>query len=108
MNRLLKGDQVQVISGKDKGKKGRVLSVLPDLKMVMVEGINIVKRNTKPNQSFQGGIVEKPALLNWSKVMPLDSEGKPTRVKIKIGKNNQKVRVSAKSGKEFAISKKGN
>jgi large subunit ribosomal protein L24 len=108
MNRLLKGDQVQVISGKDKGKKGKVLSVFPDLKMVMVDGVNMVKRSTKPNQNFQGGIVEKPALLNWSKVMPLDSDGKLTRVKIKVGKNNQKVRVSAKSGKEFSTSKKGN
>ncbi len=107
MNRILKGDQVQVLSGKDKGKKGKVLSVSPSTQMIVVENINVVKRHSKPTQNFQGGIVEKPVQLHWSKVMPIDADGKPARIKIKVGKNDQKVRVSAKTGKEFAIVKKG-
>jgi large subunit ribosomal protein L24 len=99
MQRLQRGDTVVVISGKYKGKQGRVKKVLVDDDKVIIEGINLVKRHMKPNQrNQQGGIVEKEAPLWASKVMPLDPKTqKPTRVKIKVDENGQKTRV-AKSG----------
>ena len=102
MQRLQRGDTVVVISGKYKGKQGRVKRVLLDDDKVIVEGINLVKRHTKPNaRNQQGGIVEKEAPLFASKVMPVDPKtGKPTRVKVKIDESGTKTRV-AKSGAEI-------
>ena len=99
MQRLQRGDTVVVISGKYKGKQGRIKKVLVDDDKVIVEGINLVKRHQRPNpRNQQGGIIEKEAPLWASKVMPLDPKTmKPTRVKIKIDENGQKMRV-AKSG----------
>jgi large subunit ribosomal protein L24 len=99
MQRLQRGDTVVVISGKYKGKQGRIKKVLLDDDKVIIEGINLVKRHMRPNQrNQQGGIVEKEAPLWASKVMPLDPKTKkPTRVKIKVDENGQKVRV-AQSG----------
>jgi large subunit ribosomal protein L24 len=99
MQRLQRGDTVVVISGKYKGKQGRIKKVLLGDDKVIIEGINLVKRHMKPNQrNQQGGIVEKEAPLWASKVMPLDPKTKkPTRVKIKVDENGQKMRV-AKSG----------
>ena len=99
MQRLQRGDTVVVISGKYKGKQGRVKKVLTGDDKVIIEGINLVKRHMKPNaRNQQGGIVEKEAPLWASKVMPLDPKTKkPTRVKIKVDENGQKTRV-AKSG----------
>ena len=99
MQRLQRGDTVVVISGKYKGKQGRIKKVLVDDDKVIVEGINLVKRHMRPNpRNQQGGIIEKEAPLWASKVMPLDPKTKkPTRVKIKIDENGQKMRV-AKSG----------
>jgi large subunit ribosomal protein L24 len=102
MNRLQRGDTVVVISGKYKGKQGRVKRVLLDDDKVIIEGINLVKRHTKPNaRSQQGGIIEKEAPLHACKVMPVDPKtNKPTRVKIKMDENGLKMRV-AKSGAEI-------
>jgi large subunit ribosomal protein L24 len=102
MNRLQRGDTVVVISGKYKGKQGRVKRVLLDDDKVVIEGINLVKRHTRPNpRNQQGGIIEKEAPLHASKVMPIDPKtNKPTRVKIKIDENGLKMRV-AKSGAEI-------
>jgi large subunit ribosomal protein L24 len=102
MNRLQRGDTVVVISGKHKGKQGRVKRVLVDDDKVIIEGINLVKRHTKPNQrNQQGGIIEKEAPMHASKVMPVDPQtNKPTRVKIKTDENGTKTRV-AKSGVEI-------
>ena len=102
MNRLQRGDLVVVISGKYKGKQGRVKRVLLDDDKVIIEGINLVKRHTKPNQrTQQGGIIEKEAPMHACKVMPLDPQtNKPTRVKIKVDENGLKMRV-AKSGAEI-------
>ena len=98
MNRLRVGDQVVVISGKDKGKTGRVSRVFLEDDKVIVEGLNMVKRHSKPTPlNQQGGIIEKEARLHASKVMPVDPQtGKPTRVKVKLVEG-KKVRV-AKSG----------
>ncbi len=104
MERLRVGDRVRVISGKDKGKEGRVAKVLREDGKVIVEGVNMVKRHEKPNMRNQeGGIIEKEAALFASKVMPIDpSTGKPTRVKIKVEENGKKVRV-AKSGAALPV-----
>jgi large subunit ribosomal protein L24 len=99
MQRLQRGDQVVVISGKYKGKTGRIKKVLLGDDKVIIEGVNLVKRHMRPNpRNQQGGIIEKEAPLWASKVMPIDPKTKkPTRVKIKIDENGMKTRV-AKSG----------
>jgi len=99
MQRVQRGDLVVVISGKDKGKQGRVKRVLRDEDKVVVEGINIVKRHMRPTpRAPQGGIIEIEAPIHACKVMPVDpTTGKGTRVKIKVGEDGTKTRV-AKSG----------
>lgn len=98
--RIRKGDTVVVISGKDKGKNGKVLAVSPEHDRVLVEGINLVKRHTKATtRNREGGIIEGERAIHLSKVMPVDPEtGKGTRVKIRVEADGSKVRV-AKSGK---------
>ena len=99
MQRLRVGDRVQVISGKDKGKQGRVSKVIAETGKVVVEGVNVVKKHEKPSQKNpQGGIIQKEAAIWASKVMPIDPEtGKPTRVKVKVAEDGKKTRI-AKSG----------
>ncbi|KJE26318.1 50S ribosomal protein L24 [Geobacillus thermoleovorans] len=94
-----KGDKVQVISGKDKGKQGIILAAFPKKNRVIVEGVNIVKKHAKPSQANpQGGIIEKEAPIHVSKVMPLDPKtGEPTRIGYKIV-DGKKVRYAKKSG----------
>ncbi|EIT84046.1 50S ribosomal protein L24 [Fictibacillus macauensis ZFHKF-1] len=93
-----KGDKVQVISGKDKGKQGVILEAFPKQNRVLVEGVNIVKKHSKPSQvNPQGGIVSQEAPVHVSNVMPLDPKTNvPTRVGYKEV-DGKKVRV-AKSG----------
>ena len=94
-----KGDNVVVISGKDKGKQGTILAAYPKKNRVLVEGVNIVKKHSKPSQvNPQGGIISREAAIHVSNVMPLDPKsGKPTRVGYKI-ENGKKVRVAKISG----------
>ncbi|WP_440604578.1 50S ribosomal protein L24 [Bacillus sp. GB_SG_008] len=94
-----KGDKVQVISGKDKGKQGVILAAFPKENRVIVEGVNIVKKHSKPSQlNPQGGIITKEAPIHVSNVMPLDPKtGVPTRVGYKVEDGN-KVRFAKKSG----------
>ncbi len=98
--RIKKDDQVVVIAGKDKGARGKVLRVLVERERVIVEGVNRVKRHTKPAQKTpQGGIIEKEAAIHVSNVMLLDpKENKPTRVKSGRTKDGRKVRVAVRSG----------
>ncbi|MDR1774798.1 MAG: 50S ribosomal protein L24 [Clostridioides sp.] len=100
--RIKKGDTVVVISGKDKGKKGVVLSVMPKQDKVLVEGVNIITKHQKPSAvNQQGGIINREAPIHISNVMPYDAEaGKGVRVKYDL-KDGKKVRISAKSGKEI-------
>jgi large subunit ribosomal protein L24 len=99
MNRLKVGDLVQVLSGKDKGKKGKITKILLEDDKVVVEGVNTVTRHMKPTpRNQQGGKITKDAPIHASKVMPIDPEtGKPTRVKIKTAEDGTKTRVG-KSG----------
>lgn len=98
--RIKKGDLVVVIAGKDKGKKGRVLAAYPKEQRVLVEGVNLVKRHTRPNPAYpQGGIITKEAPLHVSNVMIVDPKtGQPTRVGMKILSDGTKVRYAKKSG----------
>jgi len=83
---IKKGDTVIVLSGKNKGKKGKVIKVLPDKGKVVVEGVGIVKKHQKPTRNFQGGIIEKPLPIFSSKVMLVCPRcSKPTRIRRKDG-----------------------
>lgn len=94
-----KDDLVEVISGREKGKKGKVLAVFPDEERVTIEKLNMVKRHLKPSQANkQGGIVEKEGKLHVSNVMLLDDNGKRTRVKWKRLDDGKRVRVAARTG----------
>ena len=95
MDRIRKGDTVVIIAGKDKGKRGKVLRVLPKIGRVVIERAMMVKRHTKPSQKNpQGGIVEKEGSIHLSNVMLLDpGSDKPTRVKIKTDDDGTRRRV---------------
>ncbi|HYL36515.1 MAG TPA: 50S ribosomal protein L24 [Bryobacteraceae bacterium] len=101
--RIKKDDQVQVISGRDKGKAGRVLSVDRRRATVLVEGVSMIKRHTRPNPSKQikGGIAEKESPIAISNVMLLTSGGVPSRVGYRVegsGTSAHRVRFAKKSG----------
>ncbi|WP_337996996.1 50S ribosomal protein L24 [Oleispirillum naphthae] len=97
--KIKKGDFVVVLAGKDKGKKGEVMRSLPSASRVVVQGVNVVKRHTRPSQMSAGGIVEKEAPIHVSNVAHVDpKEGKPTRVGFKTLEDGRKVRVAKLSG----------
>lgn len=97
--KIRKGDVVIVRTGRDKGKKGEVISVVRDANKVIVKGINVVKRHTKPTQTNTGGIVQKELPIHVSNVSILDPKnGIPTKVGFKVQKDGTKVRFAKKSG----------
>jgi large subunit ribosomal protein L24 len=101
-----KGDTVLVISGKDKGAKGKVLQAYPTRNKVLVEGVNRIKKHTpiSTNQrgSQSGGIVTQEAPIHVSNVMVVDSDGKPTRVGFRIDEETgKKVRIAKRNGKDI-------
>jgi len=100
---IKKGDTVVVIAGNNKGKKGRVLEVITDKERALVEGVNMMKKSTKPNaKSPQGGIIEKEAPVHISNLMVFDAKtGKPTRVGRRLNEEGKLVRYSKKSGEEI-------
>ncbi|WP_334128623.1 50S ribosomal protein L24 [Sneathiella sp.] len=99
-----KGDKVVVLAGKDKGRKGEVLSVIRKDRRVVVSGVNIIKRHTKQSQTEQGGIVEKEAAIHISNVALQDpKDGKATRVGYKILDDGRKVRFAKRSGEVIDI-----
>ena len=92
-------DQVIVVSGDDKGKKGKVLKVMPDKQRIVVEGVNFVKRHTRARPGRQAGIVEREAPLHVSNVMLLDpADGKATRVGHHLLQDGKRQRVARRSG----------
>jgi large subunit ribosomal protein L24 len=96
--KIKKGDQVVVLSGDDKGKTGEVVKAMPKEGKVVVQGVNLVKRHTKPSQTSAGGILTKEAPINVSKVAIVDSKtGKGTKVGYKTV-DGRKVRFARKSG----------
>ena len=97
--KIRKGDDVIVITGRDKGKKGEVLHVYPKEGRVLVQGVNMVKRHTAPSASGTGGIVEKEAPIHVSNVALTDPDsGNATRVGFKYLDGNRKVRFAKRSG----------
>jgi len=94
-----KGDNVLVITGTQKGKKGTVLSVDVKKNRVIVDGVNLVSKHTKPNtENPKGGIIKKEASIHASNVMVLDKDGKPGRIGRKKDEQGKSVRYSKKSG----------
>ncbi len=105
MNKLhiRKNDTVIVLTGEDKGKKGKVLKVLVDKRRAIVEGVNMVSKHTKPSAKHpQGGIVKQEASIHISNLSLIDPKsGKATRISIKRTEDGKKIRVAKKSGEEI-------
>jgi len=103
--KVKKGDTVQVISGKDRGAKGKVLAAYPKDLRVLVEGVNRIKKHTKVSRTQRGaqsgGIVTQEAPIHVSNVMVVDSDGKPTRIGYRRDEEGRSVRVSRRSGKDI-------
>ena len=100
--KIRKGDKVIVLSGKDKGKTGEIVSSLPKDGKVVVSGVNIATRHKKATQDNpQGGLVRKEAAMHISKVAVATADGKPTRVRFETGKDGKKVRVAVKTGEKI-------
>ena len=97
-SRIKKGDNVMVITGKDKGKTGEVLNVLPAQQKVVVRGVNIIKRHTKPSQTAPGGIIERENAIHLSNVALIDpTSNKATKIGFRILEDGRKVRFSKSS-----------
>ncbi|AAL51949.1 MULTISPECIES: 50S ribosomal protein L24 [Brucella] len=98
MQKIRKGDSVVVLSGKDKGRKGEVLKVMPKDEQALVSGINIVKRHQRQTQTQEAGIISKEAPIHLSNLAIADpKDGKPTRVGFRV-EDGKKVRVAKRSG----------
>lgn len=97
MNKIRKGDNVVVLSGKDKGRTGEVLQVLPKEDRALVRGINMVKRHQRQTQTQEAGIINKEASIHLSNIAIVGKDGKPTRVGFQVV-DGKKVRVAKRSG----------
>jgi large subunit ribosomal protein L24 len=99
MQKIRKGDTVVVLAGKDKGRSGEVLRVIPKDEKAIVRGINVVVRHQRQTQAQQGGLVRKEAPIHLSNIALADpKDGKPTRVGFQIQADGKKVRVAKRSG----------
>jgi large subunit ribosomal protein L24 len=97
--KIKKGDNVVVLTGRDKGKTGSVLKALPSENKVIVQGVNVAKRHTRQSPTSQGGIIEKELPIHVSNVAFADPKtNKPTRIGFKILEDKTKVRVARRSG----------
>jgi large subunit ribosomal protein L24 len=105
--KIKRNDQVEVIAGKDKGKKGRVLRVVGEKNRLLVEGVMMMKKHVKPNpqRNIKGGIAEQEATIHISNVMLIDAEGNRTRVGTRL-EGEKKIRYSKASGSAIAEKKK--
>ncbi|MBF4552885.1 50S ribosomal protein L24 [Corynebacterium suicordis] len=103
--KIRKGDTVVVISGPDKGAKGKVIEAYPTQDKVLVEGVNRIKKhvaNSAPERGAEsGGIVTQEAPIQVSNVMVVDADGTPTRVGYRFDENGKKIRVSKRTGKDI-------
>jgi large subunit ribosomal protein L24 len=98
MQKIRKGDSVVVLTGKDKGRTGEVIRVMPKENRALVQGINMVRRHQRQTQTQQAGIISKEASIHLSNLAIADSEGKPTRVGFRVNKDGTKVRVAKRTG----------
>ena len=97
--KIRKGDRVAILSGKDKGKTGEILKMIPDVRRAIVQGVNMVKRHTTPSQAGAGGVVEKEASIHVSNISLIDpKDDRATRVGFKSLEDGRKVRYAKKSG----------
>ncbi|MCM2293566.1 50S ribosomal protein L24 [Allorhizobium sp. BGMRC 0089] len=97
MQKIRKGDKVVVLTGKDKGRSGEVLQVMPKEDRAVVRGINVVKRHQRQTQTQEAGIISKEASIHLSNLAVADKDGKPTRVGFKVV-DGKKVRFAKRSG----------
>jgi large subunit ribosomal protein L24 len=98
-SKIKKGDKVIVRTGRDRGKSGEVLRVMPKENRLLVQGVNVVKRHQRPSMQSQGGIIEKEAPIHVSNVAVADpKDGKPTRVGFTHLEDGRKVRISRRTG----------
>jgi large subunit ribosomal protein L24 len=99
MQKIRKGDKVVVLAGKDKGRSGEVLRVLPKDEKALVRGVNMIVRHQKQTQAQEGGLIRKEAPIHLSNIALADpKDGKPTRVGFQVQKDGKKVRVAKRSG----------
>ena len=97
--KVRKGDTVAVVTGREKGRTGEVLRAIPKERRVVVQGVNMVKRHTRPSPASPGGVIEKEAALHISNVALIDpKDGKPTRVGFRRLEDGRKVRYAKRSG----------
>ena len=102
--KLKKGDEVVVLTGKDRGKKGRILQMLRKDGRALVEGVNMVRRHTRPSQTQAGGIVEKEASIHLSNLAIADpKDGAPSRIGYKFLEDGRKVRFAKRSGEVIDV-----
>jgi large subunit ribosomal protein L24 len=103
--KVKKGDTVEVIAGRDKGARGKVIAAYPTLNKVLVEGVNRVKKHTRirttQRGSKTGGIVTQEASIHVSNVMVVDPDGQASRVGYRFDENGQKIRIARRSGKDL-------
>ena len=97
MQKIRKGDKVVVLTGKDKGRTGEVIQVMPKEDRAVVRGVNMVKRHQRQTQTAEAGIINKEASIHLSNLAVADKDGKPTRVGFKVV-DGKKVRVAKRSG----------
>ena len=97
MQKIRKGDKVVVLTGKDKGRTGEVIAVMPKEDRAVVRGINMVRRHQRQTQTQEAGIINKEASIHLSNLAIADKDGKPTRVGFKM-EGDKKVRVAKRSG----------
>jgi len=100
MQKIRKGDKVVVLTGKDKGRTGEVIQVMPKEDRAVVRGVNMVKRHQRQTQAQEAGIINKEASLHISNIAIVDKDGKPTRVGFSVV-DGKKVRVAVKSGEKI-------
>ena len=97
--KIKKGDRVVVLTGRDTGRTGEVVQVMPKDARAVVRGVNLVKRHTKQSQTSEGGIISKEATIDLSNIAVADpKDGKPTRVGFKVLDDGRKVRFAKRSG----------
>jgi large subunit ribosomal protein L24 len=103
--KVKKGDTVQVISGPDRGAKGKVIAAYPKEQRILVEGVNRIKKHTRVSTTQRGarsgGIVTQEASIHVSNVMVVDSDGKPTRIGYRKDEDGRSVRIGRRSGKDI-------
>ena len=99
--KIKKGDTVVVLAGRDKGRSGEVLQVVPKEERALVRGVNMIKRHQRQSMNQEGGIISKEAPIHLSNIAIVGKDGKPTRVGFKIQADGKKVRIAKSSGAEI-------